>query len=360
MKHIFIFFLVIATVLLHSCVPQRKFEAEQTKARKLENEKHDCEKTLDEYKKKNNLLSDKVSTQYKEIDRMKNDSVLYNQKYNNIKKLNGDLNELYEKVLEQNKQLVNNANSDRDKLSNELAKTDAKLEQREKELREKDEMLKMKDETLKMKDEALKAKENEITKRENDIKSLQDNTNTLQKDLVSREQRVKELETLLSENEKKVNALKDNVAAALNNFKSDELTVTQRDGKVYVSLSEKLLFQSGSTVVDSKGVKALSDLAAVLNNNTDIDVMIEGHTDNVPMKSLNFPKDNWDLSVLRATSIVKILQQNKLDPKRIIASGRSEYFPVVENISTENKAKNRRTEIILAPKLDKIMNLLEK
>lgn len=353
MKQIILSFLTLIIITLFACVPQRKYQAEQTKARKLEIEKHDCETTLDNCKKKEISLSDKLNSQYKDIDRMKNDSVLYNQKYNSIKKLNDDLNNLYEKVLEQNKQLVSNANQDRDKLSNELAKTDAKLEQRERELREKDEMLKIKDEALKM-------KENEITKRENDIKTLQDNTNLLQKDVASREQRVKELETLLNENEQKVNALKNNVAAALNSFKNDELTVSQKDGKVYVSLSEKLLFQSGSTVVDNKGVKALADLANVLNNNTDIDVMIEGHTDNVPMKSANFPKDNWDLSVLRATSIVKILQQNKLDPKRIIASGRSEYFPLLDNINAENKAKNRRTEIILAPKLDKIMHLLEK
>jgi chemotaxis protein MotB len=125
-------------------------------------------------------------------------------------------------------------------------------------------------------------------------------------------------------------------------------------------MSEKLLFKSGSTTVDEMGVKALVELAKALNSNADVDVMIEGHTDNVPMKSPNFPKDNWDLSVLRATSIVKILSSNSLDSKRIIASGRGEFFPLQDNVDAEGKRKNRRTEIILSPKFDQIMNLLEK
>jgi chemotaxis protein MotB len=170
---------------------------------------------------------------------------------------------------------------------------------------------------------------------------------------------VKELEDIFNKHEQTVTDLKNTIDKALAGFSSSDLTVERKNGKVYVSLSEKLLFASGSTVVDPKGKDALKKLADVLKANGDISIEIEGHTDNVPMKSASFPKDNWDLSVLRATSIVKILTtENGLDAKRVIAEGRGEFFPVADNSTTEGKAKNRRTEIILSPNLDALYNLI--
>lgn len=157
------------------------------------------------------------------------------------------------------------------------------------------------------------------------------------------------------------NALRKAVADALTGFEGKGLTVHMKEGKVYVSLEEKLLFASGKWDVSNEGVKALKDLAKVLEKNPDINILIEGHTDNVPLTGQNQVKDNWDLSVMRATSIVKIILANgKIDPKRLVASGRGEFLPVVANSSTANKAKNRRTEIILSPKLDELMQLIEK
>jgi chemotaxis protein MotB len=154
-----------------------------------------------------------------------------------------------------------------------------------------------------------------------------------------------------------VNKLKKTVADALVNFKPDELSVSIKDGKLYVSLQEKLLFKSGSASVDPQGKEALKSLASVLNNTPDINVMIEGHTDSLAIHG-KF-EDNWALSVARATSIVRILTSDyKVDAHRVIASGRSQFYPVADNGTTEGRAKNRRTEIILSPNLNELFKLL--
>ena len=141
-------------------------------------------------------------------------------------------------------------------------------------------------------------------------------------------------------------------------FNNDELTVTQKDGKVYVAMSDKLLFESGSAHVNKQGKDALGKLADVLKKQNDIDILIEGHTDNKPIKTVQF-KDNWDLSVVRATSVVRILTKDYgVNPLQIVPSGRGEYMPVDTNDSTEGRARNRRTEIIMAPRLDKLMDIL--
>ena len=170
-------------------------------------------------------------------------------------------------------------------------------------------------------------------------------------------QRLKDLQNLIQSQKDIVNKLKKSVADALVNFKPDELSVSIKDGKLYVSLQEKLLFKSGSAVVDPKGKEALKSLAAVLNATPDISVVIEGHTDNVPISGKY--EDNWSLSTDRATSIVRILTNDyKVDAHNIIASGRSEFYPVADNTTPEGKAKNRRTEIILSPNLSELFKLI--
>jgi chemotaxis protein MotB len=176
--------------------------------------------------------------------------------------------------------------------------------------------------------------------------------------LQEREKKLQELQDLIAKKDQAVNDLRTKVNNALVGFKSDELSVELKNGKVYVSLAEKLLFKSGSAMVDPKGKEALGKLAAVLEKNPDIDVMIEGHTDNVPLIPGKFD-DNWDLSVSRATSIVRILtEDNNVEPKRVTAAGRSEFVPLVSNDTPEGKARNRRTEIILSPKLDELFQIL--
>ena len=178
-----------------------------------------------------------------------------------------------------------------------------------------------------------------------------------QKDLQSQQLKLEQLQSLLNQQKAASEELKNKMAEALKGFNSNELSVYQKDGKVYVSLSENLLFPSGSAVVNPKGVDALSKLAAVLNLNNDVAVNIEGHTDSIPIRGRY--QDNWDLSTARANSIVRILVNNyKVDPTRVVSSGHSFYEPVSTNSTAEGRAKNRRTEIILSPKLDEMYKLL--
>lgn len=181
----------------------------------------------------------------------------------------------------------------------------------------------------------------------------------LQSDLESRSNRINELESVIAAKEAKMQALKSAVSAALGDFEGKGLTVEQRNGKVYVSMENKLLFNSGSWAVGSEGRRAVEQLGQVLATNPDIAVLIEGHTDNVPYGGNGPLKDNWDLSTKRATSIVNILRENsQIDPQNLTAAGRGEFAPIGSNETTEGKAKNRRIEVILTPKLDEISKLL--
>ena len=182
--------------------------------------------------------------------------------------------------------------------------------------------------------------------------------NMTQKQLEAEQKRLWDLRRLLDQQRQAVENLRKKMAEALVGFSSNELQVFAKNGKVYVSLQESLLFPSGSAVVNPKGKQALGTLAQVLNINPDINVVVEGHTDSIPIRGRY--EDNWALSVARATAIVRILTDTyKVDPARVTASGRSKYEPVDVNTTAEGRQRNRRTEIILAPKLDELMQLLE-
>ncbi|MBB5396326.1 MULTISPECIES: OmpA family protein [unclassified Mucilaginibacter] len=183
----------------------------------------------------------------------------------------------------------------------------------------------------------------------------------LSTDLQKREARLKEVEEILRKRDEATNALKDKLQKALLGFQQSGLTVDIRNGKVYVSLTDKLLFPSGSIVIDEKGKQALKQLAAVLNKEADINIAVEGHTDNKKIKNLGQIKDNWDLSVLRATSVTRYLTENEnIDPKRLTATGKGEFQPIDTGNSPEALSKNRRIEIVLSPKLDELYNLISK
>ena len=181
----------------------------------------------------------------------------------------------------------------------------------------------------------------------------------LQKDLEERSQRVEELEGIISAKDAQMTALKNAISAALTNFEGNGLTVEQRDGKVYVSMENKLLFESGSWAVNTRGREAVMQLGNVLAENPEIAVLIEGHTDNVAYSGNGNIKNNWDLSTKRATSIVSILTENsKILKDNLTAAGRGEFAPIAPNTTSEGKSKNRRIEVILTPKLDEISKLL--
>lgn len=200
----------------------------------------------------------------------------------------------------------------------------------------------------------------ELEEKESALSAEQARLEKLQKDLEARSRRVDELEKVIAAKDAKMNALKNAISEALTNFEGKGLTVEQREGKVYVSMENKLLFDSGSWAVNADGRRAVQQLGEVLAENPDIAVLIEGHTDNVPYGGSGQLKDNWDLSTKRATAIVHILRENKnIDPQNLTAAGRGEYAPVATNSTAEGRAKNRRIEVILTPKLDEVAKLLK-
>lgn len=200
----------------------------------------------------------------------------------------------------------------------------------------------------------------ELSKREKDLMASEKRVNELSNDVKNREERVKSLEAILANKDAAVNELRKKVSDALLSFKENDLSIQIKNGKVYVSLSEQLLFKSGSIEVDPKGLEPLRKLASALKDQQDVSVNVEGHTDDVKIaKGSNGVKDNWDLSVLRATSITKILTEAGVNPTKITPSGRGEFMPVAAGTSVDARQRNRRTEIILTPKLDELFKILD-
>ncbi|MGQ9621377.1 MAG: OmpA family protein [Bacteroidales bacterium] len=215
----------------------------------------------------------------------------------------------------------------------------------------------------------LQAVQDNLQKKEDLLRQLEMNLDTkkaaldeLSYELEKRNARMAELEKILDTQKRIVQELKNKVSEALLGFENMGLSVTVRDGKVYVSLEEKLLFKTASWEIDDNGRNALRKLAAVLEKNPDIQITIEGHTDNVPYSpSGSQLRDNWDLSVKRATTVVRVLLESaRIDPKRLTAAGRSQYLPVDNRNTPDARQKNRRTEIILTPDLSGLYNLINK
>tara|TARA_B100000508_G_scaffold140085_1_gene139958 strand:- start:50360 stop:51322 length:963 start_codon:yes stop_codon:yes gene_type:complete len=201
----------------------------------------------------------------------------------------------------------------------------------------------------------LEAKIIETQRKEDALLELEKELKNKQRLLAAREQRVAELEEMISRKDEAVKALEAKIAQALRGFEDKGLTVEERDGKIYVSLEAKLLFASGSTAVEPEGRKAVIQLAEAVQGDDELEIIVEGHTDSDPLSSRSHPKDNWELSVLRATSVVNIMIDNTdINPAILSASGRSKFHPVDEF----DKAKNRRIEVIIAPNLDELFQMI--
>lgn len=184
----------------------------------------------------------------------------------------------------------------------------------------------------------------------------------LMQELEENSAKLMELQSILDKKDADVQALRDKIKAALKGFEGSGLEVTERNGKVYVSMDEKLLFESGRFTLDKRGEEALKELAKVLETDEGINIMVEGHTDDRPFSPSSTAqiRDNWDLSVMRATTIVKsLLKYGHINPQRLTASGRGEFVPLESNDTPEGRARNRRTEIILTPKLDALFEILK-
>jgi chemotaxis protein MotB len=311
------------TIAITACVPHRKYEELQQSYNKSIRSDSSCRAQLNSMSQNFEKLSKESLGLMSTNRRLTQDSMECINELRKTKELRQESDQLSQKIIDNNRY-------ENEKLTRELS----------------------------LKNEALKKKEIELNDKEAGLMVSQARNKELASDLALREKRVKELERILRSKDSSVNALKSNLQKALLGFESQGLTVEVRNGKVYVSMDEKLLFSSGSIAVGDKGESALLELSKALKANPDVAILVEGHTDDVPMKSSTI-KDNLDLSVLRATSITRILTtKGGIDPKRISSSGRGEYFPVDPAKTTEARAKNRRTEIILTPKLDELFQIL--
>ncbi len=315
-----------------SCVPQKLLEEKEEKLKQCESELSATKKSSQDNEAKLAELKEQAGNDKKTLEALRRDTMLNGANLRNLVSKYDKLNLLNEQLLDRLNKLLSGTEKDNARLSGDLQMTTEQLLRKQDELR------------------ALEAK---LNLQKNDLDNLNE-------ELKKREARVNELEAIIKKKDQAVAELRKKVADALVGFENKGLTITQKNGKVYVSMDESLLFASGKTTVEAKGVEALKNLAKVLEQNTDINVMVEGHTDDVAMKGAGEIKDNWDLSVMRATSVTKIiLGAAKIDPKRITSAGRGEFFPLDNGKTPEARKKNRRTEIILTPKLDELLKVLE-
>ncbi|MFC6997468.1 OmpA family protein [Rufibacter roseus] len=316
---------LLGTSLLGSCTTTKKYNDLLAQKVNLEREKAECEATLAQTTLERSDLSKQVADLSEVRQRLAADTAQLGSAYRKTQSLYGELSNTYDKLIKNHDKLLANSALETSKLSKDLA-------------RREDEMKKL-NETL--------------TKNRSQLDQLSS-------DLQAREQRLNELERILAEKDKAVDALRNKVSNALLGFNSKDLSVDVRNGKVYVSLSEQLLFKSGSTKVDAKGQDALRKLASALKDQEDVNVLVEGHTDDVPIsRGTQGMQDNWDLSVLRATEITRILANAGLPGTKITPSGRADNVPLDPAKTAEARQKNRRTEIILTPKLDELFKILE-
>ena len=332
--------LIVAAVAgLTACVPSKQFQELKEKNVAICNERDSVKSLNEDLTVKTTELEAEVDELNKKLAAeasnkavVRDSAQFYKKQYKVFKTMYDDLSD------EQEKQTADNENETR-QLMADLQVTKQDLLEKERDL---------------------KAKQQELDERDAILVALDSNLNMQRRELDEKTRRIQELENILSQKDSSVRALKQKISQALLGFEDKGLTVEQRNGKVYVTMDEKLLFKSGKWDVDPKGKEALKQIAGVLVNNTDVNIMIEGHTDDVPMKGTGDIQDNWDLSAKRATTIVKLLvADGKIDAKRVSATGRSQYSPIDPAKTAEARAKNRRTEIILTPKLDEIFKILE-
>ncbi len=308
----------LTLLFLVSCVSSKKYN-------QLNGNYQNSEKTVQTLKEQNQALNAKTLELQSKIDKQTKDIEELSSKLKETTQKLDDSNSANLRLKQFNSDLENQLNSLKAGSSEEISRLMGKLQEAQGDLQKREDILK-----------------------------------TAQTELEQRSRRMQELEEALKQKDEAVKQLRQKVMDALLGFNNKGLTIQEKNGKVYVSLDEQLLFKTGQWDVDPKGQQALSNLAEVLAQNPDINVLVEGHTDNVPMRGTGPVKDNWDLSVMRATAVTRILMKNKaVEPKRITSAGRGEFFPIDEASTPEARQKNRRTEIILTPRLDEIFRILE-
>jgi len=331
-----------------SCVPMRQFQ-------ELKNQQETCKSDRDSLKAMNESLTventeilSEVEILRKRISDLNINSALLEDTITIFKSKIKYLDDEKAAMLDQQQKLLEGNNKELRLLMGDLQKTKDSLQIKEDNLT----LLQVQ---LEKKEENLNQLQTELADRNNKLNILEKELQTKKEELEKQSQQLLELQKVLNAKDSIVLALKNKVTEALLGFQDKGLSVDMRNGKVYVSLEEKLLFKFGSSDIDPNGEKALKELAKVLELNTDINILIEGHTDNIGDKNYN-----WDLSVKRATSVVKVLTKySKIDPTRLTAAGKGQFMPIDPANTDAARQKNRRTEIILSPKLDELLKILE-
>jgi len=323
---------LISALLVLSCVPGRKFRELQNASRQNMIDRDDFKAENLTLSMENREIEARIAALEKEMSKSRQDLALAEIERNKAKEDLNVINERYNNLQSAQEDLVRGNVSETKKLLTELQAAQDNLRQKEDIMRQLEQSM--------------------------DLKKVSLDELTLE--LEKKNSRLAELEKILDSQKRIVADLKNKVSEALLGFENNGLTVTNRNGKVYVSLDEKLLFKSASWEIDANGRNALKKLAGVLEKNPNIQVTIEGHTDNVPYNPGSGQlRDNWDLSVKRATTVVRVLLEgSKINPGRLTASGRSEYFPVEAGDTPDARQKNRRTEIILTPDLSELYTLI--
>lgn len=292
------------------------------------NKEHENLKLSEQIEEQNTI----ISLLKNQIKNLRNDSIQNGSKLQVLQNKHEELNKAYDLLLSKSSREMANKAKSMKKLLNELEISQNKLF----------------------------AKEEELNKLSQELKQKELELNESQQALEKRSIRVAELEFIIHQKDSLVSSLKTRVSQALTGLEGNGLTIEKRNGKIYISLEEDLLFASGQYNVNKMGENALKKLAVVLSNQQKIDILVEGHTDNIPIKESKLVRDNWDLSVMRATSVVKILLKNeKLDPLQLTAAGKGKYSPIANNETKEGRKMNRRIEMILSPNLNDLFDLLK-
>ena len=330
---------VLGLFLAAGCVPQRKY---QDLSDKYDNCKEQKEQLTNENEELTTSLEENKSElkQYKKrVDRLKEDTAGLSMTKRRLKQNYNELSKSYERLKETREEELSESKEESARILADLQETQQNI--------------------LKQRD-SLKQLENKLKKKEKNLEEMSQELAVSKSEMQEKQEKLNELQSVLDRKDSVVNTLKNKVNSALRGFEGEGLSIEERNGKVYVSMEEKLLFASGSYDISAQGKDALNELGGLLAENKDINIMVEGHTDSVPYSGKGQLIDNWDLSVKRATTVVReLLRDQDIDEERLIAAGRSKYVPLATNETSEGRAKNRRTEIILTPKLDELFNIIE-
>lgn len=311
---------IACMLFLSSClVTKKKYDEQVALANKYLADKNDCGDKLTQANGTIDDLNKQIANLNDEIQKLKDSNASLEDKNKKLSALKDETESICAKVREKLNEITNSSASEKNKLMKDLAE------------------------------------------KEKDLMAKSEELNKLSHDLDERDAKLRNMQSLMARKDSAVQALKKKLTDALLGFNNSELSVSVKDGKVYVSMSDKLLFNSGSFAIDKRGKEALGKIAEVLNKQTGINVNIEGHTDNKAyISTTNGPiNNNWDLSVMRAANVTKILVDDyKVDPLHITPSGRSQYVPVEGNETAEGRSKNRRIEVVLEPDMKAIMDIL--